>query len=181
MSGSLVLDELRAAKAARFDLARMCLDRSRDALEARALSEMGIPTAQLRTTLIIGAEISPAGGVWTLGVGHDDPRTKANQGLLVANTPFDVPSDVATLANQAFNDELGLSYRTGNAIGLVKAAAAFIGVVSQHSKEASARAQIGVTLKGPGTDSVSRYFDGAVDELLRLGPNDFLTASEAAG
>jgi hypothetical protein len=75
---------------------------------------------------------------------------------------------------------LGLSCQTGNAIGLVKAAAAFIGVVSKHSKEASARAQIGVTLKGPGTDSVARYFDGAVDDLLRLGPNDFLTASEAA-
>lgn len=52
--------------------------------------------------------------------------------------------------------------------------------MSKHSKEATARAQIAVPLKGPGADSVARYFDGAVDDLLRLGPNDFLTASEVA-
>ncbi|KQV45769.1 hypothetical protein ASC95_27535 [Pelomonas sp. Root1217] len=180
VSGSLVLDALREAKAARFNLAQSTLDRAREALEARALSEMGVPTAQLRETLVIGAELSPDGGVWTLGVGPDDPRTAANRGVFVANTPLDVPTNVAASAKQVFFNELDLSRRTGDGIRIMKAAAAFIGVVSRHSKEASARAQIGVTIKDPDTHSVSRYFDGAVDDLLSLGTNDFLGSGEAA-
>jgi hypothetical protein len=52
--------------------------------------------------------------------------------------------------------------------------------VSNHTKEASARAQIGLAIKGPDMEPVARYFDGAVDDLLRLGPADFLNSSEAA-
>lgn len=179
-SGSLVLDELHGAKAARFETAQAHLARIRDALEERALSETGVPKTQQRQTLVIGAELSPVGGVWTLGVDPNDPRTKAQQGQFVANTPQDVPAQIQMTAKQAFFDEVGLSCQSGNAMGLVKAAARFVGVVSRHSKEASARAQIGVTIKGPDTEPVARYFDGAVDDLLRLGQADFLTSSEAA-
>lgn len=179
-SARLVLQDLSAAKASRFDVAQAHLDRVREALEERARHETGVPTEQLRRTLVIGGDLSEVGTVWMLGFNPNDPRTHPNAGQAVANTPLDVPAAVSQAAEQVFQDELQRSCHERNAIGLVKAAAKRIGMISQHTKEASARAQIGVTIKDPGGGFVARYFDGAVEELLKLGPADFFRSSEAA-
>lgn len=179
-SGTLLLDELRDAKVARFEQARAHLDQVRYALEERARRETGVQTEQLRQTLVIAADLTETGGAWVLGVNPNDPRSQANPGQFIANTPLDVPEAAWAQAKQLFYDELGASIQARNALGLVKAAARLVGVASKHSKEASARAQIGVTIMDPGVGQVARYFDGPVEDLLRLTPADFFPSSEAA-
>jgi hypothetical protein len=180
-SGSLVLDELRDAKAAGFEPARARLDQVRDALEARATRETGVQPQELRKTFVIGGEYADApSSVWTVGMAPGDQRTSASRGPFAANTPQDVPASVWAAAYQAFHDEVGMSFQRRIGIGFVKAAAKLVAEVSRHTQEASARAQIGVTLKDPAGLLVSRYFDGLAEDLLRLGPNEFMTASEAA-
>lgn len=180
-SGSLVLDELRDARAARFEQARAHLSQVSDALEARAVRETGVQPEELRKTLVIGAEyVDAASSVWTVGMAPSDPRTNANRGQFAANTPVDVPAPAWMAAQQVFYDEIGLSFQRRIGVDFVKAAAKLIGQVSRHTQEASACAQIGVTLKDPGGVLVSRYFDGPVEDLLRIGPHDYLNASEAA-
>lgn len=156
-SATLLLDELRDAKASSFEMAKVHLDRVRDSLEQRAQRDTGVPVERLRETLVIGGDLSDAGGAWTLAFDSGDPRTHANAGQFVANTPFDVPTSVSQAAEQVFVSELQTAFQTRNAIGLVKAAARRIGVVSQHTKQASSRAQIGVTINDPGVGRVSRY------------------------
>lgn len=179
-SGTLVLNELRRSSASTFRQARDHLLRTQTALEAQAQESTGIEPGQLQETVVLGTALNSGQGVWSLGFGNDDQRTKESVGDYGVNFPNDVPTPIKDQASRTFEAELLAAHSAQNAIGLVKAAARLIHTVAPFSASVSQRVQIGVTVANPASGHVARYFDGPTTDVLGFLPVNFFTGSEIA-
>lgn len=172
LSGTAVLDALKAHQAILFTQARRVLARD-PGLFQRITAQTGVQDEQLRETLLIGAPFASDAKVWMLGLRPQDQRSNRSVGGYALNMPLEVPQDIRRSVIEQLDDFLCSAIPATKPVDYAKALARVIQTAASHAPDTSALVQFGGTFDGSGGSPESIYFEGACAELSEMSDEVF--------
>jgi hypothetical protein len=143
--------------------------------ESDILVKMGAKTdfceEQLRSTIILGAPLSPH-GAWVYSFNESAVKSSPAVGTYLANWPNSVPQLEKSNASSIFETEMKAAIDGGNLDGVIKAAARVTNASSASCSESGPFVQIGLTVASSPYRKDSFYIQGLASEILNMSPRE---------